>query len=680
MSLALGLILFPRPSLAWIPASDFTHARFRIYALYTSSDPFCGSDSLVATIPFDKTVFHQNDSNASTYVQSSADANGLEYIDEDFVNPVQFSDSVPMNFPTEGIQCIILITHNRAQLSTNGGKNYQTSTQVGDADHPWTDLNSDALCNAGYRSSSVGGDSDFEPFATCQEAAVAAVFPNRIQQDFNQYKVSRGSAAASAQLGGCSGSELKILPIYFSTASGCDFKGSSFGSCFGNFSSSLGFNLSAPPVSQGDRFHGVKMNATDPSSEYTFYFDTTELIGAMGGGQFHDSVGCRPGGFPRFSLGTSPASSQSPNSSQSTTPFPIPAPLPSPSGQNSPTMSCYGNVMTGTSTIWLLYYGNWDVSDAEQLRMYTTLNAFVSDLVNDQSVTSYLNVVKSYGASASLAFNFETNVRLIPSDGNLSLITQQNNQPDFQTGLSNVVSSIGSFHGNEIIFIIPSKDLRPWVPGMHSSFLGRFGNEERVKYAIASAGDYLWSDPFYGPIFQRSYVTPNGRSADLLIRVFLHELVETLSDPVGGWVADDGIGSEIADLCGNSLHTNTGADSSGNAFSYNMEINGHKYDVDSVAQKNNPLTTRWISSGGTSYPAFKYPSQIYDVPRCAPLQSWTNDGYCASDGKLYRCGAGTQLDTGSLMCNRNASLGAVVNPPTPGPDRTTFCTLSYVPY
>lgn len=249
-----------------------------------------------------------------------------------------------------------------------------------------------------------------------------------------------------------------------------------------------------------------------------------------------------------------------------------------------------GPVMTGTSDVYYIWYGDWS-NDAAASTLLPTL-------VTNLSGSSYFNINTTYaGVSNSLSFSGQTTISST-SNSSLYLGGTLTNTFNQITGLVTNALSGGLLPNdpNGIYYVLTDPTIL--VSGFNTGYIQYCGwhsstnwgtNTLGTQYGFIGDPTNTASDRCHDPI---QVPGANDFGADAMASVIAHELSETVTDPTGtAWW--DSIspsyaataGYENADMCAWNFGTTYKTASGANA---NVNLNGTNY----LLQEN------WVNQGG----------------------------------------------------------------------------------
>lgn len=222
-----------------------------------------------------------------------------------------------------------------------------------------------------------------------------------------------------------------------------------------------------------------------------------------------------------------------------------------------------GNVMLGTTNVYLIWYGNWSGN---------TTTSIIPDLVRGLSGSSYQNIDHSYYMESNSTAEYVSNSLTLA--GTTSDNYSQGATLNYYYGAAAIVlNAIGNnkfpSDPNGIYFVLASSDVtegqscsqycgyHDWITSISD------GGETTIKFSFILSPDACPTNCSFIAASgdAAAPLTPNGNlGADALASVFSHELSETLTDPMGNGWSD--WGSEIGDMCawsfGNSFTSSHG--------------------------------------------------------------------------------------------------------------------------
>jgi hypothetical protein len=240
-----------------------------------------------------------------------------------------------------------------------------------------------------------------------------------------------------------------------------------------------------------------------------------------------------------------------------------------------------GPVMSSTTHIYLIWYGNWSGNSA------TTI---LTDLASNIGGSAWFNINTSYGVPNSVTYAGST------TDSYSQGTTLSNSS--VQTIVSSAITS-GRLpvDANGVYFVLTSSDVNE-SSGFCTSYCGwhthgTISNTD-IKFSFVGNGDRCPS------ACQAQTTSPNSNAgADGMASVLAHELAETVTDPdLNAWY--DTQGNENADKCawtwGTTYRTSNGA-----------YANEHLGSRDYLIQQN------WLNTGGTYCAAYYSASSILNA-------------------------------------------------------------------
>jgi len=234
-----------------------------------------------------------------------------------------------------------------------------------------------------------------------------------------------------------------------------------------------------------------------------------------------------------------------------------------------------GPIMSGTKTIYYIWYGNWTGNTA------TTI---LTDFANSIGGSPYFNINTTYTNSAGTAKVDNSVVYGGSTTDNYSQGTALSDAA-IQTIVSSAITS-GRLpkNTNGIYFVLTSQDVNA-TSGFCTQYCGWH------THGTISAADIKYS--FVGNAARcitscaGQSTGPNGNAgADGMASIIAHELEETATDPdLNAWY--DSSGAENADKCAWTFGTTSTA---ANGSKYNMTLGTRQYYI----QQN------WVNSGAGS--------------------------------------------------------------------------------
>jgi hypothetical protein len=221
-----------------------------------------------------------------------------------------------------------------------------------------------------------------------------------------------------------------------------------------------------------------------------------------------------------------------------------------------------GPIMTGTPSVYVIWYGNWTNNTAK-----TIIPAFLSSVGG----SPWLNINTTYynGSNVHLS-NALTNST--STTDNYSLGTNLSDA-NIKTIVSSAITS-GRLpkNSNGIYLVLTSGDVSE-----SSGFLTQYCGWH--THGTISSTDIKYGfigDPSanYAACAAQTTKSPNNNiSADAMLSVIAHEIVETTSDPdLNAWY--DASGAENADKCAWTFGTQFTAS---NGSKYNVTLGGKQY-------------------------------------------------------------------------------------------------------
>jgi hypothetical protein len=235
-----------------------------------------------------------------------------------------------------------------------------------------------------------------------------------------------------------------------------------------------------------------------------------------------------------------------------------------------------GPVMTGTPTVYVIWYGNWSGNSALNLipallgsigpSSYYNINTTYYSLSG--GTKSFLSNSIHYGGSSNDAYSRGSAL----SDADIATIVQ-----------AKIAANAFPKDTNAVYMVLTSADVNEtsgfctqycgWHT--HGSILG-----SDIKYSVVGNPDRCPSS-----CAANVTVSPNSNvGADGMASIIAHELEETTSDPdLNAWA--DRRGAENADKCAWTFGTESTAS---NGSLYNMAIGGYNF----LIQQN------WVNAGG----------------------------------------------------------------------------------
>jgi len=256
----------------------------------------------------------------------------------------------------------------------------------------------------------------------------------------------------------------------------------------------------------------------------------------------------------------------------------------------SPTYNS-GPLMTGTSHVYFIWYGDWSSNTATSV-----LPSFISNL----SGSSYMNIVTSYSTGPYTIGNQVQYMggAFVNSTSNSSIYTAYGTNLDGTAGdttpasgysgtISQIVAGVLAANSswatdtNGIFDVLTAQSIS--VSSFNSGGTTFCGWHYSTNWGKSSLGNQYGfiGDPTgtsctnYAPSHNSPDATNIG--ADVMTGTIAHELFETVTDPTGrGWF--DSNGKEIADVCEPIF----GTLSTSNGQNYNTTLNGTNYDVPEI--------------------------------------------------------------------------------------------------
>jgi hypothetical protein len=274
-----------------------------------------------------------------------------------------------------------------------------------------------------------------------------------------------------------------------------------------------------------------------------------------------------------------------------------------------------GPVLTGTSDVYYLWYGNWALDAPAQ--------TILTNLVTDLSGSSYFNINSTYNTptstvsttlamSGNVFINGSTNANLYSTYGNH---LNGNLDSPFTTIINGAISN--NLLPNDpkgIYYVLTAPDIV--VDGFNSGNIQFCGWHSSTNWGTNVLGRQFGfiGDPASNGVCQVPLQHPGATDfgADAMASVIAHELSETVTDPTGRAWWDSNInsltnGNENADMCAWQFGATHTTASGGKA---NVTLNGHDY----LLQEN------WINTGrGTGTCALSYGQSVSTVPEPASL-------------------------------------------------------------
>jgi len=231
-----------------------------------------------------------------------------------------------------------------------------------------------------------------------------------------------------------------------------------------------------------------------------------------------------------------------------------------------------GPVMTGTPTIYLIWYGNWSSDTNAQ----SVINAWASGIGG----SPYYNINSTYYNGSGVHVSNSATVGASTTD-NYSLGTALSDA-NIQTIVSSAISSGRlPLNSNGVYFVLTSADVNA-TSGFCTQYCGWHthgtisGTDIKYSFIGASArcpASCEWQNT--GP--------NGGGSGDGMASIIAHEFEETTSDPdLNAWY--DSRGAENADKCAWTFGTTSTAS---NGALYNVTLGGKQM----LIQRN------WVNSG-----------------------------------------------------------------------------------
>ena len=238
-----------------------------------------------------------------------------------------------------------------------------------------------------------------------------------------------------------------------------------------------------------------------------------------------------------------------------------------------------GPIMTGTKTIYYIWYGNWSGNNASTI---------LTDLANGFSGSAYYNINTLYTNSSggkvdnSATFGGSTTVAY-PYGTNLS-------DAQIQSVVADAING-GALpkNTNAVYFVLTSADVNA-SSGFCTQYCGWHTHGtiagSDIKYSFVGNPDRC-------PASCSMQTAPNGNAgADGMASIISHEFEEASSDPdLNAWY--DTRGYENADKCAWTFGTEFTASNGG---LYNMTLGGRQF----LIQQN------WVNAAG-GYCSVKYP-------------------------------------------------------------------------
>jgi hypothetical protein len=231
-----------------------------------------------------------------------------------------------------------------------------------------------------------------------------------------------------------------------------------------------------------------------------------------------------------------------------------------------------GPIMTGTTHVYYIWYGNWSGNTAT-----TILPALASNIGG----SSYFNINTTYtngsGTHVTNAVSYVTSVNDNYSQGT-SLTDAK-----VQAVVTSAISSGGlPYDASGVYFVLTSADVNE-SSGFCTQYCGwhTYANTTKgpVKYAFIGNPDRCPS------ACEAQTTSPNGNAgADGMASIISHELEESVTDPLlNAWY--DQRGQENADKCAWTFGTVSQAS---NGSYYNVVLNGMQF----LIQRN------WVNASG----------------------------------------------------------------------------------
>ena len=245
-----------------------------------------------------------------------------------------------------------------------------------------------------------------------------------------------------------------------------------------------------------------------------------------------------------------------------------------PTGQATVDVTNHGGpIMTGTKTIYYIWYGNWSGNTA------TTI---LTDWANSIGGSPYFNINTTYtGVTNSVVYGGATTVAY-PYGTNLS-------DAQIQSVVADAINT-GALpkNTNAVYFVLTSTDVNA-SSGFCTQYCGWHTHGtiagSDIKYSFVGNPDRC-------PASCSMQTAPNGNAgADGMISILSHELEEAVTDPdLNAWY--DTRGYENADKCAWTFGTQFTAS---NGSKYNVTLGSRQY----LIQQN------WVNAAG-GYCAMSY--------------------------------------------------------------------------
>jgi Phosphate-induced protein 1 conserved region len=239
---------------------------------------------------------------------------------------------------------------------------------------------------------------------------------------------------------------------------------------------------------------------------------------------------------------------------------------------------CYhgGPVLSGTPTIYVIWYGNWTKGPggSDNTQGQNVVNNFLGSL----SPTPYEHIVTTYSTNG---FTISGSVNIGKSGADTGSLGNSLNDGNIQTIVANQISS-GALpkDTNGLYMVLTSSDVNE-TTGFCTQYCGWHTHGtiagSDIKYAFVGNPDRC-------PSSCSEQQAPNGYAgADGMVSIIAHEQEEAISDPdLNAWY--DRQGAENADKCAWTFGTINGP----SGAEYNVTMGGHNY----LIQRN------WVNAGG----------------------------------------------------------------------------------
>ena len=279
-----------------------------------------------------------------------------------------------------------------------------------------------------------------------------------------------------------------------------------------------------------------------------------------------------------------------------------------------------GLVMSTPITIYSIYYGSWSASNPQI--------AANDNLLSGISSTSYWSMMNQYkdstGAAPTPNITIGKNV-IVNASTNAYGFKWSADVTD-QLIFRALVQGVFPASADAIYFLYVSPDVK--VPGLCSIFCGYHsyftvslstGGTLDIKYSLIGApaqcpnGCSLSTELYLGGGFP-GVATDQNSAAQIIV----HELTETMTDPVFVTYVNDNTGMENADICNSNLgnvNTNT------NKTLWDITVNGQNYLISSEYNLKTGLCE--MGDGATTLsvnaPAQQWSGQLSQQPGPPPF-------------------------------------------------------------